>query len=92
MPESLAAGCPILCNLTTDLGEYLVDGQNAVVCPTAGATEVTVETLTATLRRAIRLSAEEKTLMKGAARGSAEAFSARAWGPRLASWLEEAAA
>ena len=30
VPESLAAGCPVLCNLTTDLGNYLVDEENAI--------------------------------------------------------------
>jgi len=90
VPESLAAGCPVLCNLTTDLAEYLVDGENALVCPTdADGTGVTVESLTMTLRRAIGLHPEAKDTMARSARKSADALSTLAWGPVLASWLEE---
>ena len=56
--ESLANATPILCNLSSDLGEYLKDGRNAILaeshCP---------EHLADALRRAIRLTPEEKMEM-----------------------------
>lgn len=32
LAESFACGVPVLANLTSDLGEYLTDGENAVIC------------------------------------------------------------
>ena len=90
VPESLAAGCPVITNISSDLGDYLVDGHNALICPPGhNSDEVSVETVLATIRRALRLSPSAKNTMSHAARGSADAFSARAWGPNLAEWLEE---
>lgn len=92
VPESLAAGCPVLCNLTTDLADYLVDGENAIVCPAAaGAREVAVDDLATTVRRALALTTEEKMAMKIAARRSADSFSTAKWGTTLVTWLEGAA-
>lgn len=31
MVESMAAGCPVLLNITSDLGDYAIDGENAVL-------------------------------------------------------------
>lgn len=65
--ESLASGTPVICNLTSDLGEHLVDGREAIVCPDHSA-----ESLTVAFERALLLSSEERHRMRLAARRRAE--------------------
>ena len=65
--ESLSLGTPVLGNLTSDLGSYLVDGRNAVLCPDHSVAAV-VDALT----RALALSTSELSDMRHAARFTAE--------------------
>lgn len=66
--ESLAVGTPVICNLTSDLGDYIHDGREGVIC--AGHT---AETFAATLQRALALSPPQRQTMRAAARARAEA-------------------
>lgn len=66
-PESLAVGTPIICNLTSDLGDFLEDGRHALVCP-----DPTPEACTRALERALALPPEIRTSMRRASRGLAE--------------------
>lgn len=87
--ESLAAGCPVLGNITSDLGAYLVDGRNAVICPVApGAREVSVSTLREAIARTLDMSYADRHSMRQEARLSAGALSAAAWGVRVTQYLE----
>lgn len=61
--ESLASGTPVLLNVTSDLGEYLVDRQEAIICADAG-----VRAIRAGLERALALSPESLARMRTAAR------------------------
>jgi len=72
VPEFLALGVPILCNLTSDLGEYLQDGREALIAP-----DLTVGGLAATLRRALALSPAMLGAMRCSARTCASSFDAR---------------
>lgn len=65
--ESLATATPVICNLTSDLGEYLKNGDNCLIVNSCSATE-----LAETLKRAIALSANEKRLLSYNARKTAE--------------------
>ena len=65
--ESLTAGTPVIANITSDLGDCLQDGENALVC-----TDWSVESLIGTIRRALHLSDEEKRSMRLQARRTAE--------------------
>jgi len=56
--ESLANATPILCNISSDLGEYLVDGENAII-----SKDHSPMALVDALRRAIALTPEEKNAM-----------------------------
>lgn len=86
--ESLAAGCPVLCNLTSDLGRYLADGKNAVICEAApDSGEVTVDTVREALLRAMSMKADERLAMRRNARLSASPLSSGEWGARLAAHL-----
>ncbi len=67
VPESLAVGTPVICNLTTDLGDFLVDGSQALIC-----SEPTAEACEHTLLRALKLSHQQRTDMRRAARLLAE--------------------
>lgn len=67
--ESLANATPILCNYSSDLGLYLTDGENALI-----ARDHTPEALAETLRRAIRLTVEEKQQMSQKALESAKKY------------------
>ena len=69
VPEFCALGVPMLCNLTSDLNEYLVDAQNAIVVE-----DVTVNSLCKALSRARALSNEQSENMRAAARRTAKQF------------------
>lgn len=56
--EALSNATPMLCNLSSDLDEYLVDGYNAIL-----SHDHTAEALAEALRRALALTAEEKNAM-----------------------------
>jgi glycosyltransferase involved in cell wall biosynthesis len=72
VPEFNALGVPMISNISSDLGRYLQDGENSLVCPA-----VTVDALCATLRRAWALTEAQFNSMKLAARQTAEMFEAR---------------
>lgn len=56
--ESLSCGTPVICNLTSDLGQYLKDHQNALIVP-----QCTAEALAQELRCALGMSADERKKM-----------------------------
>lgn len=57
--ESIACGTPVLTNLTSDLGKYMVDGRNGFVIDMTS-----YESICDTLLRALSVSAEKKADMK----------------------------
>lgn len=65
--ESLAMGTPVIINITSDLGDYVQDGIEGLVCD-----DYTPESLVQTLKRAMALFRAEKTQMRKAARSQAE--------------------
>ena len=73
--ESLAAGVPVICNLTGDIGLYVKDGQEGLVVPDASP-----ESFAQGLRRALALSDGQRQGMRQAARRRAEGvFDYRNW-------------
>ena len=71
--EALANATPMLCNISSDLGDYLVDGQNAIV-----AKDHTPQSICDALRRALQLTPDEKQqLSMGALQTAAEKFDYR---------------
>lgn len=86
--ESLAAGTPVICNLTSDLAEHLVDGRESLLCP-----DPSRESLIAALERALRLSPDERHRMRLAARErAATAFDHRLFSASLDAFLARAVA
>jgi glycosyltransferase involved in cell wall biosynthesis len=69
VPESLAAGVPILLNLTSDLREYLGDGTAALLVDDSSPMEVT-----RAIRRALQLTPEELSDFRRCARAKAEKY------------------
>ena len=65
--ESLAVGVPVICNYTSDLGQYLVDGENSIEI----SSEITEDIMKA-VERAIDLSKSEWERMHIKARDTAE--------------------
>lgn len=59
MAESMVSGCPILLNYTSDLAQYAIDGQNAVVIP-----DYTIESIKDGLKRISQFSDEDIKRMK----------------------------
>lgn len=83
VPESLAAGCPVLLNHTSDLAAYVHDGVEGLVLDGNGPDDVRWA-----IERALRLSDEEWTAMSGAARSRArESFDHRAWRDRVSAFV-----
>jgi len=86
--ESLASGTPVVCNLTSDLGEHLVDGREALLCP-----DDSHDALVATLERALALSSAERWRMRLDARRCAErSFDYRRFTAALGEFLDRAVA
>lgn len=67
--ESLATATPIICNLTSDLGKYLKDGENCLIVETFSA-----KAFAEAIRRALSLSIEEKKMLSYNARITAERY------------------
>ncbi|MEH1166201.1 glycosyltransferase [Micromonospora sp. CPCC 205539] len=82
VPESLAAGCPVLLNHTSDLARYVVDGREGIVL--AGPTEVDVRD---GLARALALRDADWWAMSHAARERAYCFDYRAWTPVVSGFV-----
>lgn len=66
--ESLTMGVPPICNLTSDIGLYVQDGQEGLVID-----DCSPEAFAAGVRRALALSQDERVLMRMRARRRAEA-------------------
>lgn len=56
--EALSRKTPMLCNISSDLGEYLVDGENAII-----ANDHTPEAFAEAIKRALKLTPEQKEQM-----------------------------
>ena len=74
VPEFSALGVPMLCNLSSDLGSYLKDGENAIVVP-----EVSVAGFYSALQKALRLSADVFHSMRERAQEMARRFAGEAY-------------
>ena len=64
----------MLCNLSSDLGSYLKDGQNSILVP-----DVSVEGFCSALQKAARLSADAYHAMRDQAKELARRFDGTAW-------------
>ncbi|MEU7981648.1 glycosyltransferase family 4 protein [Micromonospora sp. NPDC049081] len=83
VPESLAAGCPVLLNHTSDLATYVHDGVEGLVLDGNGPDDVRWA-----VERALRLTDDDWTAMSRAARSRArESFDHRAWRDRVSAFL-----
>jgi len=86
VPESLAAGCPLILNYSSDLRRYLDDGKQVLVCRGAEADDIAEA-----LHRALALSDLEWDAMSVAARDTARSrFDYRVWAGPLAEFLGDA--
>lgn len=65
--ESLSCGTPVICNLTSDLGEFLLDRYNALI-----VSEPSAEELCKKLVEAVKLSCEDRERMAQCALETAE--------------------
>lgn len=83
--ESLCVGVPVICNLTSDIGMYLKDGENGFVMK-----DDTMESFIECVKKASMLSIEEKRRMKLAATTEAnDSFDFRGFiGPVRSFFLE----
>jgi glycosyltransferase involved in cell wall biosynthesis len=74
VPEFVALGVPMLCNLSSDLDTYLRDGENSIL-----VAEVTVEGFHVALQKALRLSADGYHSMSWQAKEMALRFDGAAY-------------
>lgn len=65
--ESLATATPVICNITSDLGDYLINKENSLIVEAC-----TAEAFEITLQKALALSFEEKQMLCYNARKTAE--------------------
>lgn len=85
VPESLAAGCPVITNFTSDLGAYLTDGSDSLI-----STSVGIDDVSTVLRRALSLSPVELQRMSENARATAaQKLDYRNWAQSLALFLQK---
>ncbi|MCE5187386.1 MAG: glycosyltransferase [Planctomycetaceae bacterium] len=82
--ESLAAGTPVICNLTSDLADYITDGINGIA-----VNGETPEEFSIAVKKATKLSVREKQTMSQNARSTAENhFDYRLYKDQIAELLE----
>ena len=67
VPESFSVGTPVICNVTSDLGHHVRDGQEGIICRDHSATAFAEG-----LDRALSLTARDRAKMRQAARVEAE--------------------
>ena len=65
--EAMSHGVAMMCNLTSDLDKYLVDGQNAIIIK-----DCTDKSAQISIKRILKMSRTEITTMKNNARKTAE--------------------
>ncbi|MET7705777.1 glycosyltransferase [Micromonospora sp. NPDC005413] len=82
VPESLAAGCPVLLNHTSDLAAYVDDGREGIVLAGPSADDVRDG-----LQRALTLDDAQWWQMSRCARERASAFDYRAWAPTVSAFV-----
>jgi glycosyltransferase involved in cell wall biosynthesis len=86
VPESLAVGTPVICNITSDLGDYIRDGWEGLICRNESVTAC-IEAI----ERAILLTPAQKESMRKAARAQAErSFDFRNYSEALDRFIKEA--
>jgi len=85
VPEFGGLGVPMLCNLSSDLGMYLQDGQNAILVP-----DVSVEGFCSALQKAVSLSTDTLHSMREQARQMARNFDATAYADSYRELLQQA--
>jgi glycosyltransferase involved in cell wall biosynthesis len=84
VPESLAAGCPVMLNHTSDLAAYVRDGVEGIVLDGNGPDDVRRG-----IERALRLRDEDWAGMSQAARVRArDSFDHRGWQARVSAFLD----
>ncbi len=82
--ESLAMGTPVICNITSDLGNYIHDGIEGIVC-----TDHQPDSLVSSFERVLKLNAKQRQSMRIAARRQAEqSFDYRNYVSPLAEFLQ----
>jgi glycosyltransferase involved in cell wall biosynthesis len=67
--ESLASATPVICNITSDLGDYIRDGENGIIVEGCSA-----EAFSIAIKRALNIPYEQRKYMYDNARCSAEVF------------------
>jgi len=83
--ESLAVGTPVICNITSDLGDYIHDGKEGLICQ-----DYSVDAFKIALERVLSLSSAQISEMRRAARVQAEqSFDYRVYAQPLARFFEE---
>ncbi|MPT36129.1 MAG: glycosyltransferase family 1 protein [Flavobacterium sp.] len=83
--ESLATATPVMCNITSDLGDYLTDGENALLVKSCSEKE-----FKNTLEKALALSWEQRNELCLNARKTAEAnFDYRNFITQFESFIKE---
>ncbi|MEU4778228.1 glycosyltransferase [Micromonospora sp. NPDC023633] len=82
VPESLAAGCPVLLNHTSDLARHVTDGREGLVLPGPGPDDVRDG-----LIRALALGDARWWRMSRAARERASDFDYRSWASAVSDFV-----
>jgi len=83
--ESLAMGVPVICNVTSDIGLYVRDGQEGLV-----VSGCSPEAFAGGLRRALALTMERRLQMRADARRMAEiSFDYRNWSEPMGTFMRK---
>ena len=84
--ESMACGTPVIGNVTSDLGIYYVDGENAIVCD-----DESPEACARAMKRCIALSKEKLSMMRTSAKKTADQyFNYKQYAKNLVTFIEDA--
>lgn len=69
LSESFACGTPVIANLTSDLGKYLVDGENSIICA-----DNSVNECLRAIKRSLQMQTKQLISMKRRAFETAKVF------------------
>lgn len=84
--ESMAVGTPVICNLTSDLYMYIRDGIEGIICA-----DYKIQTLERALEKALKMTIQERHLMRQYARNRAEeSFDYKNYTPVMKDFLTRA--
>lgn len=80
--ESMACGTPVIANVTSDLGKYIVDGKTGIICG-----DQSVQACTKAYKKALKLTNEREKMQKFTKEMAYDSFDYRAYISKMSEYV-----